>query len=219
MFRTLRPEDVEVRTQKVSVNRNGVVTMSCLIYKNARVDRAILDETFGPFRWKNEYTVVNNNLFCSISIKDDQGEWITRQDVGVRSNIEREKGEASDAFKRAAFAWGIGVELYNAPDIDIRLNQGEFYTKGQNTYPSIKLMVSQLDVDPATREIITLEIIREDTGETKFLKSRLPLLSTAQYEKALERVRNGEDIIGKLKESFALNSMTIHTLKESLKNI
>ncbi|NOW12590.1 hypothetical protein B0H35_000004 [Clostridium acetobutylicum] len=49
--------------------------------------------------------------------------WISKQDVGTESNTEKEKGQASDSFKRACFNFGIGRELYTSPFIWIGLNQ------------------------------------------------------------------------------------------------
>ena len=87
-----------------------------LLYKDARVDMKILDETFGTLGWKRTHELINNNLFCNIDIWDaEKKEWIRKQDVGVESNTEKEKGQASDAFKRAAVKWGIGRFLYDLP--------------------------------------------------------------------------------------------------------
>lgn len=113
MFRLLKPEEIDVRVAQVK--QNGVVV---LLYKDARVDQTILDETVGAMNWKKSYDIIDGQLFCTISIWDDEKkQWVSKQDVGVESNTEAEKGRASDAQKRAAFAWGIGRELYSAPFI------------------------------------------------------------------------------------------------------
>lgn len=121
-FRALTEDDVEVRVGMI--NKNGV---SLLLYKDARVDQNILDQTVGPDNWQKRYEVISGNLFCSVGIRvlhDDsqEREWIWKQDVGTESNTEKEKGQASDAFKRACFCWGIGRELYTAPFIWIPKN-------------------------------------------------------------------------------------------------
>ena len=109
----LTKEDIECRIQ--SVNDKGAVL---LLYKTARADMRILDEVFGAMNWQRHHEVVNGNLFCTISIYDaDKGQWVSKQDCGVPSNTQGEKGEASDAFKRAGFSWGIGRELYDSPFI------------------------------------------------------------------------------------------------------
>lgn len=112
-FRDLTAEDIEVRVQ--SVKPNGVVL---LLYKNARVDMAILDETVGTMNWQRSHEVINGNLYCNVGIyyPETKG-WVWKQDCGTESNTEKEKGERSDAFKRRCFNWGIGRELYTAPFI------------------------------------------------------------------------------------------------------
>lgn len=109
----LTANDVECRIKKIT-NEGAVL----LLYKTARVDMRILDEVYGSMSWKRHHEVINGNLFCTISVWDsDKAQWISKQDVGTESNDEAEKGQASDAFKRAGFAWGIGRELYDAPFI------------------------------------------------------------------------------------------------------
>lgn len=115
-FRALTAEDVEVRVATVS--QKGV---SLLLYKDARVDQNILDDTVGAECWQKSYEVIGGNLYCNVGIRVERhegySEWIWKQDVGVESYTEKEKGQASDAFKRACFCWGIGRELYTAPFI------------------------------------------------------------------------------------------------------
>lgn len=97
-----------------------------LLYKDARCDYKILDEVFGIMGWQCSYETINGNLFCTIRIWDaENNQWISKQNVGTESNTEKEKGEASDALKRAAFAVGIGRELYTAPQIFINLQPSD----------------------------------------------------------------------------------------------
>ena len=122
-MRTLRKDEIEVR---VASTQNNVAQL--LLYKTARTDAAILDETFGQFNWQCSYTENKGNLFCTISVKDpNTNEWVSKTDCGSESNIEKEKGEASDAFKRAGFRWGIGVELYSTPRIKIPIEESDMY--------------------------------------------------------------------------------------------
>ena len=111
MFRPLRPEEVECRVSQCS-DRG----CSLLLYKTARTDANLLDETVGPERWQNRYHSIDGKLFCDVGIEFD-GEWVWKSDTGTESNMEAQKGEASDAMKRAGFKWGIGRELYTAPRI------------------------------------------------------------------------------------------------------
>lgn len=111
MIRLLKADEIECRAAMVS--EKG---LSLLLYKDARVDQKILDETFGIFGWKRSHQCIDGNLYCTVEIFDrDSGTWVAKQDVGTMSNSEKEKGQASDSFKRACFNWGIGRELYTAP--------------------------------------------------------------------------------------------------------
>lgn len=114
MFRDLRADEIECRVAQAKAN--GV---SLLLYKDARCDQSILDETVGAFNWQRHHCRENAN--CSVSIWDqEKGQWISKEDTGTESNTEKEKGLASDSFKRACFNWGIGRELYTAPFIWVK---------------------------------------------------------------------------------------------------
>lgn len=111
MFRLLNADEIECRIS--TVTEKGV---SLLLYKDARCDMNILDETVGAMNWKKSYSRENAN--CTVSIWDAEKEqWISKEDTGTESFTEKEKGLASDSFKRACFNWGIGRELYTAPFI------------------------------------------------------------------------------------------------------
>ena len=114
MFRDLTADEIECRVAQAK--QNGV---SILLYKDARCDQNILDETVGAMNWQRHHNRDNAN--CIVSIWDkDKGGWIEKEDTGKESNTEAEKGLASDSFKRACFNWGIGRELYTAPFIWIK---------------------------------------------------------------------------------------------------
>lgn len=109
MFRTLKASEIEVRIR--FVKKNGVVL---LLYKDARADMTLLDETVGPMNWQRRHSRDNAN--CVVSIWDaEKKQWIEKEDTGTESNTEAAKGLASDSFKRACFSWGIGRELYTTP--------------------------------------------------------------------------------------------------------
>ena len=114
---------VDFRLQ--SVNKGGYATI--LAYKDARVDMKRLDAVYGTEFWQKKYDLIDNHLFCSVGIYNQIiNQWIWKQDVGTESMSEKEKGEASDAFKRACFNLGIGRELYDYPMIQVKLNDSEF---------------------------------------------------------------------------------------------
>lgn len=125
MIRLLKADEIECRAAMVS--EKG---LSLLLYKDARVDQKILDETFGIFGWKRSHQCIDGNLYCTVEIFDrDSGTWVAKQDVGTMSNSEKEKGQASDSFKRACFNWGIGRELYTAPFIWIPAGKADIQSK------------------------------------------------------------------------------------------
>ena len=135
-FRDLRADEIDCRVQ--SVKENGLVL---LLYKDARVDMNILDETVGSARWQREHYECKGNLFCRVGICVDTKkgdaifpEWVWKADCGAESNTEKEKGEASDSFKRACTNWGIGRCLYTSPFIWIpsdkcNIKNGKCYDK------------------------------------------------------------------------------------------
>ena len=111
MFRLLKADEIETRVNQIS--QKG---LSLLLYKTARTDANLLDETVGPMNWQNDFKLIDGILFGGIGIKTDN-EYVWKWDCGVESYTEKEKGRASDAFKRAGFKCGIGRELYTAPFI------------------------------------------------------------------------------------------------------
>lgn len=131
IFRKLEASEIDVRVS--TVKENGC---SLLLYKDARVDQNILDETFGIYGWQRKHEIIGGNLYCTVAIKNPEtGEWVAKQDVGTESYTEKEKGQASDSFKRACFNLGIGRELYtapfiwiNPPDVDIKGKDGKWTT-------------------------------------------------------------------------------------------
>lgn len=147
-FRNLRKEEVQVKIQ--SSKENGSVLV---LYKDARADMAILDETVGAMNWKKEH---RGNI-CSLSIWcEKRNIWITREDVGEcldHAGKTNAKGEASDAFKRAGFAWGIGRELYTAPFI--------WVNKKVDKYDKFEVTHIKIEDDVITE----LQVCNSKTGE------------------------------------------------------
>ena len=146
-FRDLRADEIDCRIAQVKSNG-----LSLLLYKDARCDMNILDETVGPFNWQRTHTRDNAN--CIVSIYDeDKKQWVSKEDTGTESNTEKEKGLASDSFKRACFNWGIGRELYTAPFIlidasNLNMTNGKCYDK---------FAVSEIKIE--NKRIVYLKII------------------------------------------------------------
>lgn len=123
LSRPLEISDVDFRVQ--SINNGGYATI--LAYKDARVDMNRLDEVLTPLGWQRDYKLIDGKLFCGVGIWHfDSGQWVWKWDVGTESNTEAEKGQASDAFKRACFNLGIGRELYDYPVISVKLLEKEW---------------------------------------------------------------------------------------------
>lgn len=161
-FRDLKFDEIECRVQ--SVKENGLVL---LLYKDARVDMNILDETVGSARWQREHYECKGNLFCRVGIcvETKKGEsifpeWVWKSDCGTESNTEAQKGEASDSFKRACFNWGIGRELYTAPFTWIPADKCEIKAKefgGKKTFVcSDRFIVKSITIED--KRITALEI-------------------------------------------------------------
>lgn len=158
----LTENDVELRVQQVSQTNYGVYAV-LLAYKNARVDMKILDSTFGMLNWQRKHEVVDGKLLCTVSVYDaDKGLWVGKQDVGTESNTEAEKGQVSDAFKRACVNWGIGRELYDAPFIRIKLNDNEVIA-GSNGKPKTyaKFRVSSMQYDKSKNRFTEFTVVDE----------------------------------------------------------
>lgn len=162
-IRLLKADEIECRI--AMINEKG---LSLLLYKDARVDQKILDETFGIFGWKRSHQCIDGNLYCTVEIYDKEtGTWVAKQDVGTMSYSEKEKGQASDSFKRACFNWGIGRELYTAPFIWIPAGKAAIQSKeseGRNQEKKYccydRFSVSSIEYN-SEREIAALVIVNE----------------------------------------------------------
>ena len=161
-FRTLKADEIDCRVG--SCNENGC---SLLLYKDARVDQRLLDEVVGVMNWQRVHTCIDGKLYCTVSIYNaETKEWVSKQDVGVESNTEKEKGQASDAFKRACFNWGIGRELYTSPFVWINLGQNEWRIGvGGRKQPAVKFYVREIAY---TDGKVSKLVIVDDKGVERF---------------------------------------------------
>ena len=162
-FRTLNANEIDCRV--ATINSKG---LTLLLYKDARVDQNILDETVGPMNWMRHHSRDNAN--CIVSIWDSEKQmWIEKEDTGKESYTEAEKGLASDSFKRACFNWGIGRELYSAPFIWIAAEKAGIVQGGNGKFQCYdKFYVEQIIYDD-NRNIVALSIKNEKTKERVFL--------------------------------------------------
>ena len=162
MFRDLRADEIDCRV--ATCTKYGVFL---LLYKDARCDMNILDETVGPLNWTRSHTRDNAN--CIVSLWDESKKtWVSKEDTGTESYTEKEKGLASDSFKRACFNWGIGRELYTAPSIWIGAKDGnvtlEENSKRPGTYTTKdRFCVEQIILKD--KKIVALSIKNTSIGK------------------------------------------------------
>ena len=157
-FPLLKADDIEVKVKQVK--KNGAIA---LLYKTARTDMRLLDEAVTPLGWEDDYREIKGNLYCTIRIFDEEnGRWVSKTDCGIESREDGEgnekKGEASDAFKRAGFKWGIGRELYSAPftflSVQTKMNDRGTYELANKLE---RYHVAKIEYD-TNRNICALEI-------------------------------------------------------------
>lgn len=167
-FRELNADEIECRVGTVSQKGTG---LSLLLYKTARVDADILDETVGPENWQCEFYEQKGTLFCKVGIichyPDGQYEWVWKSDAGAPSNMEAQKGEASDAFKRACFKWGIGRSLYTAPFIWIPQGCCEIVQQQNGKYTSYdRFEVAKVAIEDG--RLVGIRIVNAKNGQVAF---------------------------------------------------
>ena len=197
-FRLLKEDEIDVRISQID---KGWATL--LLYKDARVDQNILDETVGSMNWKNHYSRENAN--CTVEIWDNEKQqWISKENTGTESFTEAEKGLASDSFKRACFNWGIGRELYTAPSIFIfpRKDMGtirkpdeesnEFFEKNGKYTTKTRFYVDYISYEGKNIKGL---IIRDHKGNIRFeqLTEKEEKQKNEQFLKLRELIQKNEE--------------------------
>lgn len=199
----LKAEDIECRIQKIT-NEGAVL----LLYKTARVDMRILDEVYGEMNWQRYHEVINGNLFCTISVWDsEKSQWVSKQDVGTESNAEAEKGQASDAFKRAGFAWGIGRELYDAPFIFVKAPIDKYD----------RFIVKEIKYSKTERKFTSLVIVDKDGKERYRLNGTKTDRPKAKKPTDEERRQKGIAAISELVKKHKAEQPFADWLKDTMK--
>jgi hypothetical protein len=174
-FRELNADEIKARVAMTSDKG-----LQILLYKDARVDMAILDETVGSARWQREHYSVDGVNYCRVGIKIDN-EWIWKSDCGSESNTEAEKGEASDSFKRACVCWGIGRSLYTAPFIWVKAGEYSLNSKGK---PADTFSVSAIDIQDGVIKGLTIK--NDKSGKIVYTYGTLRGKAPEAHEKAAE---------------------------------
>ena len=165
-FRDLTANEIEVRVSRVT---NAGVEL--LLFKDSRCDMRILDETVGAENWQNEFYEQKGTLFCKVGLFTDYDRgpmWVWKSNAGAPSNIEAQKGEASDAFKRACFTWGIGRELYTSPRIFVYADKCKSLKQGKNGKMQCYDHFSVAKIKVVDGRIVGLAIRNDDTGRVVF---------------------------------------------------
>lgn len=220
-FRLLRADEIDARIS--TCNQYGV---GLLLYKDARCDQNILDETVTPMNWQRHHSRDNAN--CIVSIWDDEKkQWIEKEDTGTESFTEKEKGLASDSFKRACFNWGIGRELYTAPNMFIfkkdlktleEVQQGNF--KKWTCKDSFKVT----DIQYIEEKIVYVKVLNLKTNNE--IEFGTPAKATREHQKIENSVINEVKVkaliarcdkegvdVGKILELYKVSSLAELTEK------
>ena len=194
-FRTLKAEEIDCRVSQIASNY-----CTLLLYKDARVDQNILDETVGCMNWQKRY--VRDNANCIVGIWDsEKNQWVEKEDTGTESFTEQEKGLASDSFKRACFNWGIGRELYTAPTIMFfpkkemtpKGQESEFFANQNGKYTTkTRFYVDYIDYKDKN---ITDLVIRDHKGNIRFeqLTKETETKFNKQFKELRDLIQKNED--------------------------
>lgn len=200
LSRPLEISDVDFRVQ--SINNGGYATI--LAYKDARVDMNRLDDVVGPLGWQRDYKLIDGKLFCGVGVyNSDTSEWVWKWDVGTESNTEKEKGQASDAFKRACFNLGIGRELYSYPVISIKLKTDEWEKKKDFNGKERAVATWDLKIkdwrwySEFTDGALTFLAAKDQNGEVRF---KWGTMKPKDVEPSYTAASGGEPVISEVKE-------------------
>lgn len=215
-FRKLNANEIEcrvatVKAPKVEGNKVSGGGCSILLYKDARVDMRLLDEVFGMMGWKREHQTIEGRLYCTISVYDkESGQWVSKQDVGVESYTEKEKGQASDSFKRAGFNWGIGRELYTAPFIWVVPKENEWRKTNTGYAPNINLHVDEITYKDDSISYLRLV---DATGATRYEWGQSNAVGDACLEAAAAQdMTQLEAVYHKYENKFKSNTYFINAV-------
>lgn len=219
-FRKLKASEIDARVSTVS--EKGC---SLLLYKDARVDQNLLDETFGIFGWQRKHDLIDGQLFCTVSVQNPETkEWVSKQDVGTESYTEKEKGRASDAFKRACFNLGIGRELYTAPFIWIGSENVNISDKNgkKTTYDTFRVKSIGYDDEG---NINALQIVNCKTNKVCYTLgqdvAKEPVKKASQKQVELIAQLYDEENLSKLMSYYKvdkLEDLTLSQASQAIKN-
>lgn len=199
-FRSLRADEIEVRVSQVSEKGCGV-----LLYKDARCDMNILDETLGTFGWQRDHKELKGNMYAGIGIYDAKNnQWVWKWDCGKESYAEAEKGEASDSFKRAGFNWGIGRELYTAPFIWFSPSDLKDHKEVNGRWTTYDRFYVQ-DIVISNHKILYLEVKNQKSGaQFTWCEKGYVYIMIADAKK-----EGAQEYMAKLKEHYKVDDLNL----------
>lgn len=189
-FRPLLASEIDVRVGNVAKTGGGFFL---LLYKNARVDQCILDETFGAWNWQCKYYQVKNTMVCSVGVyNEDRHEWIWKDNGGDDDfQAEQVKAELSDSFKRACFNWGIGRELYYSPKIWVNADADNTtnarYSVKVIEYDNKKHITKLVIINDKTKQVVFSYGIKENASQTGEKAPKNPIPSENEPKGSIDK--------------------------------
>lgn len=162
-IRLLHADEIECRV--ASISEKGA---SLLLFKDARVDLKVLDETFGTFGWQRTHQTIDGNLYCTISLWDEKKkQWIAKQDVkvariGYNEKREIDLLEITDSYGKTVFSLN--------PD------------KGENK-TALKVLQKELD-----RTGVEMETVLE-----RYHLQDISQMTPEQFENAINCLKKSKD--------------------------
>ena len=202
MENLLQASEISCRVQQIS--EKG---LSLLLYVTSRDGQKRLDEKFGELGWQDRYEVIDGDLYCIISVWDSEKKmWISKEDVGTASYTAKEKGRASDAFKRACVKHGIGRELYTAPYIWIPSNYCNIKTDSNGkTSTRDKFFVNRISYT-SDRKIDELEIVNQNM-DVVFKQYPSQKIDDIKYSVLLEKLKEAHVTMESAAELFRVDTL------------
>lgn len=206
MIKLLEPKEISCRVQQITSS-----SLTLLLYVTSRAGQNKLDDKYGPLGWKDSYREIGSELYCTISAWNENiGEWIAKEDVGTASAYEKQKGRASDAFKRACVKHGIARELYSAPVIRIPSNQCTIKDKKDKNGNTVYYTYDEFSVNKITynayNEIDELEIVNQHM-DIVFKKYPSLKIDSIKFKVLLETMEKADVTENQILELFNLTSL------------
>ena len=209
-FRKLKANEIDARVSTISDKG-----CSLLLYKDARVDQNILDETVGPEYWQREHQMIGSNLYCTVSIFNKELDmWVSKQDVGTESYTEKEKGQASDSFKRACFNWGIGRELYTAPFIWVGVEGVKIEDKGgkKTTYDTFSVKSIGYDKEGNINQLTIYNNKKKKVVYTLGKSDVAPMTEEEQFDISVSDYPSKDNMIKVIAKKYPSGSPNLKAL-------